>query len=297
MYVPDTITTFMSCVCVWRGAANPAGSLNNAPNAPFAWSPQRSATLTPGAPWGSRSVHFKSAAGMTTSRLAAAFGALFALASPDPCAKTARANTNDTPNTRMFLGLIELLLVMGNLAPELSPSNARREGMNEPGRSRPRRAALPRSGPRERVQLHRVVGGSLVCLSVVSDWDLGYRIETRTAVERAGRSWKRAGPHRRRAGFMAYGWARWRASVVCWVDLSRATSPSGRLKRQSKRPRAGGVPGRDQRDRVAQPNFIAGIDHRVGADGRCIRQVFHRNIRQMPDGGVVEASCVTDERV
>src|SRR6266498_2614175 len=107
MYLPDTITSFMAWVCVWSGAANPAGSLMNAPYPPFAWSPHTSAILTPGAPVGSRSVHFSSLAGMTTGPLAPVFGALFAFASPDPCARTAVASTNDTANARTFLALIE----------------------------------------------------------------------------------------------------------------------------------------------------------------------------------------------
>src|SRR6266498_4454181 len=95
MYVPDTITTVMSWVCVWRGTANPAGSLKNAPYGPFVWSPHRSATLTPGAPVGSRSVHFRSPAGITTRRLAADVG-LFAFAPANPQAKTAAVSPNIT---------------------------------------------------------------------------------------------------------------------------------------------------------------------------------------------------------
>src|SRR6266851_10061830 len=107
MNVPDTITIFIAFVCVWRGAENPAGNLMNAPYAPFVWSPHRSAIWTPGAPFGSRSIHFTSAAGMNFGAFAPAFGALFAFASPAPCARTATASTNDTANTRTFLALIK----------------------------------------------------------------------------------------------------------------------------------------------------------------------------------------------
>src|SRR5450759_2317644 len=119
MNVPDTITTFIAFVCVWRGAENPAGNLMNAPYAPFVWSPHRSAILTPGAPVGSRSIHFRSPAGMNFGALAPAFGALFAFASPDPCARTAVASTNDAANARMFLALIEPSFFR-SLAPRLS---------------------------------------------------------------------------------------------------------------------------------------------------------------------------------
>src|SRR4029453_17682334 len=105
MYVPDTITTFMSEVCVWRGAANPAGSLNSAPNAPFAWLPHKSATLTPGAP-GSRSVHLMSLDGMTTSRLSADFEAGFAAAFPDPCAKTVTGRATVITIVKRYLARI-----------------------------------------------------------------------------------------------------------------------------------------------------------------------------------------------
>jgi hypothetical protein len=122
MYVPDTITTFMSWVWVWRGAANPAGNLKSAPYAPFAWLPHRSATLTPGAP-GSRSVHFMSLAGMTTSLLSAGFGAVFAFVFPDPCARTATGKANVITSIKTFLALIESS-VFPNLggSPLLSPS-------------------------------------------------------------------------------------------------------------------------------------------------------------------------------
>src|SRR5712692_7359723 len=121
MYVPDTITTLMSWVCVWSGAANPAGNLKNAPYAPFAWLPHRSAILTPGAPVGSRSVHFKSLAGMTTSRLAAPFGALLAFVSPDPCAKTGAARANVITNARTFLALIDPSPLVDASCPDLTP--------------------------------------------------------------------------------------------------------------------------------------------------------------------------------
>src|SRR4029453_7117095 len=106
MYVPDTITTFMSEVCVWRGAANPAGSLNIAPNGPFAWLPHRSATLTPGAP-GARSVHFMSPAVMTTRRLSADFEGGFAFVFPGPCAKAASGKATVITIVRTFAALID----------------------------------------------------------------------------------------------------------------------------------------------------------------------------------------------
>ncbi|PYQ66907.1 MAG: hypothetical protein DMF54_06440 [Acidobacteria bacterium] len=84
---------------MWSGVVNPAGNLMNAPYAPFVWFPQTSAILTPGAPLGSRSVHFRSPAGTKTGSLAFA-------ASPDPCARTA-AITKDAASARMFLALIE----------------------------------------------------------------------------------------------------------------------------------------------------------------------------------------------
>jgi hypothetical protein len=68
---------------------------------------------------GSRSVHFRSLAGMKMGALAPAFGALFAFASPDPCARTAVASTNDAANARMFLALIEPSFFR-SLAPRLS---------------------------------------------------------------------------------------------------------------------------------------------------------------------------------
>src|SRR6266487_745974 len=88
------------------GAANPAGNLKNAPNAPLAWLPHRSATLAPGAP-GSRSVHFTSLAGMTTSRLAAACEGRLAFASPEACAKTVAGNPSVIPSISASLAVIE----------------------------------------------------------------------------------------------------------------------------------------------------------------------------------------------
>jgi hypothetical protein len=107
MNVPEMITIFIPFVWVWRGAANPAGNLVIDPYAPFVWSPHRSAIMTPGAPFGSSSTHFMSAAGMNFGAFTPAFGALFAFASPAACARTAPATRIETANARMFLALIE----------------------------------------------------------------------------------------------------------------------------------------------------------------------------------------------
>src|ERR1700720_2648135 len=112
MNVPEMTAIFMSWVCVWRGVVNPAGNLVNPPYAPFVWSPHTSATLTPGAPLGSSSVHFRSAAGTMTAFFPPAFGALFAFAAPDPCARTDAARMNDTAKAMTFLDLIETLLML-----------------------------------------------------------------------------------------------------------------------------------------------------------------------------------------
>src|SRR4029450_8076068 len=100
------ITTLMSWVCVWRGAANPAGSLKSAPKAPLAWLPHRSATLTPGTP-GSRSVHFMSLAGMTSSRLCADAAARFVSVATGACARTATGQAHVTTSVTTLLALIE----------------------------------------------------------------------------------------------------------------------------------------------------------------------------------------------
>src|SRR6266508_3027247 len=109
MNVPDTMTTRIPLVCVCRPAVVPGGNLISIPYAPLLWSPQRSTTLTPGGP-GVMSAHFRSAAGHMTALLAAAFGAFFAFASHEPCARTAAASRNDTTNARTFLPFITDLL-------------------------------------------------------------------------------------------------------------------------------------------------------------------------------------------
>src|SRR5687767_7956824 len=111
MYVPDTIATFMRWVCVCRGTAYLAGSLKNAPNAPLVWSPHRFAILTPGAPFGSRSVHFRSPADRKTGCPDRACGVLLAFASPGGCARTGAARNSEIENATTFLGLIGCLLV------------------------------------------------------------------------------------------------------------------------------------------------------------------------------------------
>src|SRR6186997_2093049 len=99
--------TFMSCVCVCSGVVNPAGSLIYAPMAPLAWLPHRSATFTPGAPAGSRSVHLRAPAGVKTGGRAPPFCAAFA---PDDCARRGAVRINDIENARTFLDLIAYLL-------------------------------------------------------------------------------------------------------------------------------------------------------------------------------------------
>src|SRR4029450_11852231 len=67
-----------------------------------------SAILTPGAPTGSRSIHFTSAAGTKTGA--------------DPCAKATDARTNDAANTRMPLSLMKAPpYVFENRCARLSP--------------------------------------------------------------------------------------------------------------------------------------------------------------------------------
>src|SRR5687768_315604 len=96
----------MSWVWVCSGAAKPAGSLKRAPNVPAAGLPHSGATLTPGAP-GSRSAHFMSPAGMTTSRLTAGSGAGFAIVVPDPCARTDTVEANVITSVKTLLALIQ----------------------------------------------------------------------------------------------------------------------------------------------------------------------------------------------
>src|SRR6266516_7719164 len=77
---------------------------------------------------GPRSVHFTSLAGITTSRLAAAFEALFAFASPDACAKTAAGRANVIPSVRTVLALIEPSLPLDSLAEDAAASSRPSQG-------------------------------------------------------------------------------------------------------------------------------------------------------------------------
>src|SRR5438094_3350670 len=78
--------------------ANRAGSLENAPKGPFAGSPQSFATFTPGAPAGSRSVHFRSAAEIGIGRLPDVPSLSLAV-----CAHDARRNNNAKPSTYFLI--------------------------------------------------------------------------------------------------------------------------------------------------------------------------------------------------
>jgi hypothetical protein len=69
-----------------------------------------------------------SLAGMTTSRLAAGFGALFAFVFPDPCAKTATGNANVITSVRTFLVLTEASVLVNSVAARRTLSRETREG-------------------------------------------------------------------------------------------------------------------------------------------------------------------------